>query len=229
MLDDYHEPSIAPLPRWRRAIRWVGANPAVIVSVVSAGTAVVSAIFAYQTYQMNRKVQERDFTYKELSIRPQIQERSSTDLFEFRLTNVGLGPAMIKGVAFKFGDKCFRLNDGFLDDVAQAEVLQQHLAKHFYSGTLESVYPHDRSKLLGKIQLIASDSILPAKESLVIFSFEAEVVQAIKTALANTTYEVRARVASEFQKAALSVPMTMTVCSLTGYYCIRRRTTISCP
>jgi hypothetical protein len=79
--------------------RWAKEHGSLVVSASSLFIASLSLYFTIQA-------QKTDINYKELSIRPKLQWRSSATDFSINLDNVGLGPATIETFGMRVEGKC---------------------------------------------------------------------------------------------------------------------------
>jgi hypothetical protein len=76
----------------------------------SAWVAICSLVVAGSAFYYTKNAQEQDFYYRELLIKPVLIYKVSPENHSVELINQGLGPAVIKDVAWQMDNKCFVSN-----------------------------------------------------------------------------------------------------------------------
>jgi hypothetical protein len=91
---------------------WIkgGEGVAFISKSGSAWVAICSLAVTYTAFQYTKHAQEQDFYYRELLIKPVLIWKVSPENHSVELVNQGLGPAVIKDVAWQTDGKCFVSN-----------------------------------------------------------------------------------------------------------------------
>jgi len=162
-----------------------------------------------------------DRSFKELSIKPQLQIDANTVAFQVSVANKGVGPAQIKRIATKFGQSCkFLTFDS--PDAATAFVDAVHGIGDWYIDPLDqliqrSVWEPTRRKLI--VQPLTPNEIISAGESLVMFQLDRDQLEAAQQKYQSMDTETFNKITERFIERVRTMPYYPEYCSLTGKYC----------
>jgi hypothetical protein len=193
-------------------------SPVIASTVIASASALIaSAALGLAIYSAHL-----DRQYKELSIKPRLQEEIEIEDFHFAVTNAGLGPAVIKRIATKFGGNCSFFNespDG-IDDRLLRELV--HNVGDWFLDPLDQLVQRSIWEPMPRqvhSRPLAPTQALAPGEKIIMFKLgqkQLEAAQQRRDTLDSDTFN---RIADRFVDRARTIPYYVEYCSLTGEFC----------
>lgn len=187
-------------------------NAAVIVSTCSLCVAVMSLIFTIDA-------QQRDASYKEISIVPLLQFESHSSDYSFNIVNQGVGVAEISKLEFELNGKCYSSDQVDMESFEKARSeLVDTVAFGIYLNAL-SLEDKEESPVRLSTSVVSSGTLIRPGQKISLFWFEEGP---LKDALARGAGSTKAR--NAFMSEIMKLPIRYEYCSITGLYCSYART-----
>jgi hypothetical protein len=202
----------------RRMKRFFARNALALASIVVAASSLFVAIISLR-YSV--EAQKEDAEYKELSIRPRLQVGAGSN-FSVLLENVGLGPAQFQRIIFSDGDHC--LDTDAVHDWPQADKFFDEFSNAIMNYVLVGMPASVDKKPLPipkpKGFVPSTGIILKAGESLPLFSFDPNEMDAYVAALTKLTDKSAPDIIEkQFMHKGIKIPIYIRYCSLSGRFC----------
>ena len=187
-----------------------------LLSVLKLDGALIVAVAALW-YTID--AQKTDREYKELLIRPRLYVHSQTEDFSIKIGNSGVGPAAVSRLVISGLHECFDSRSMTKDEWDKAGAI---IRKSFDDRVRDEVFHGvTRQQLGGGIDLAET---LPATDQWIAPNEVVEVLkvlgveQAMKS-LSSLDKNLEQQVKSQFIKYAVSNPVRVEYCSVSGKYC----------
>lgn len=196
------------------------------IALCSLCVAIASVVIAIRSLEFATQSQKSDAEHKELLIRPRLGIQANTEDFSIRLTNKGLGPAVIREVHYLKNGKCLaessntnaKQNDKKFGDEVQSLVqqymmigLQVHTQGTSRSGILPFPMPI--------VRVLSQDLVIAAGESTILFGYEKASLQKYLMNLEKISSRAALEFGEDFLTKSYTFPLNLKYCSMSGRYC----------
>jgi hypothetical protein len=153
-------------------------------------------------------------------IRPALRLEFDTTTFTVEITNIGLGPAVLKEVIYRF-DKCYYVSDHFALTPDMLK-LQSQLARHFAKSLYEFGFPFPQDSGDNphvRVEILEAGTMIPVGKTQQLFGLSDHQAKQMRAKLSQLGSAGRLRLHAVFQRAVASLPMAIEFCSMSGSYC----------
>jgi hypothetical protein len=184
------------------------------VSISAAAIALMSPWLTIDAGKIDRE-------YREILIRPNVAKSVSGTDYTIRVKNGGLGPAVIKQIATKFGDECIEFNDNNTREweTGVGTTIREHIIPYMQDGLAAAVRELGLEYKINKANsyLPSVKVMIPQGDEFLMFAIDPEQGQALdKELVAHNSHPVIQR---KFFDLAYSLPLWMQFCSATERFC----------
>lgn len=200
--------------------RFLGVNSSAIVSIASLAVAAMSLVVATLVAYGTINSQAIDQQYKELAIRPRLRTGFDTGSFGLWLSNVGLGPAVIRRIVFFDGKVCKDSNKE-LSRLVVMRGLEEAVRNYFFIGMPIPMTRSDKVVIfpMSTVTVPTINTTLEAGKSLDIISFDKDDLKKYSAALDKIDQNHTSDIREKFYSKGEQFPMGLEYCSMSGIYC----------
>jgi hypothetical protein len=202
--------------QWQRIRAFVSRNIAVLFTAMGLAVSIASLGVATRAVMLAETIQERDREYKELGMRPKLSFGTSS-IFTWRIKNSGLGPAVIKRWAMRFDDKCIT-TDRFTLPV-MTEMHDQTANRLLHTAFAALDLPQQPTHYSHTVGLLAQGFHIDRGEEYSLFRLAPEALAAIQQRIGSMGGEEQRQAMVRFYALAISMPIALTYCSVSGVFC----------
>jgi hypothetical protein len=187
-------------------------------SKVETMIAVCSLVVATSALYVSVTTARTDLEYKEVSIQPRLWLGGEHEHLGLELRNTGLGPALVKGVAFALDKKCISSTDKDRDDFTpELEEFLKSKVDELYITTLSPRpwRPGGRMGYNVEVNPIGPGDVIRPGESLRLIQLSADDMSDFNGLGRDEKFAAW----SKFAEAAFALPIQIFACSLTERTC----------
>jgi hypothetical protein len=220
---DYRAAPVKPF-RWHevqmmifltKVRRFFSENYTFILAISSVLIAACSLFFTISA-------QRSDLYYKESLIRPYFAWHVDAQDLTVKLVNDGLGPGVIKNVAWRMQGQCFVSNPkNPIEWHTNRQNFENFINIYFLDEVIgdASVWKVIGTRPATISEIPTPNQMLAAGKEIVVFGIAPEQVQSFRADLAKFPEQTNAAVRERFARRATMFPMMVQYCSATGRFC----------
>jgi hypothetical protein len=242
--------------RWKRAfyrsVNFVSTNAATLIAAASpfitawfhrfvnfiATNAIplTSLFIAACSLYLTIHSQSEDRAHKEMMIRPALTYEISTTDLTVGFRNDGLGPAVIVDFAYKDHDECLSVADIYNHKVNSLNIYKVGLdiRDRLFTQVFTFKLPTTSSGIPVSPQVNESGSvlipgsILAAGKEMWVFRIRDDTLSEFRQDLSELQPSTVQGFMAKFFDAAMSLPISLRYCSMSGNYCLSTRESVGC-
>jgi hypothetical protein len=199
----------------RSILAFVSANASTIIAVASVCIASLSLYFTIDAQRAER-------AHKELLLRPSLGVNVDATVYSVVLVNNGLGPAYIKNVAYHLNNECLPFTDGAHAFAANNySRANQHIVAVFGKLVDDAFFPKAEFKNTpsASVSLPVPSHILGVGQDIIIYRMGSEFAKELVPRLWAVGSNVLTTFNDRFLATAITLPMSVEYCSMSGQYC----------